>query len=257
MAHDHRVAATLVARSFQIAFNSAAANPYPAPAMRLLIVEDTPQLARALAEGLKKSGIVADLVGDGLHADQLLQSERFDAVLLDLTLPRLDGLEVLRRLRARGDDVPVLVLTARGSTLDRVQGLNEGADDYLAKPFELAEVEARIKALVRRRHGRPAPVLQLGPLRYDTVSRRYQLGEAPLEVTPREHAVLEALLLKAGQPVAKQALCDRLCNLDDAVTPDAVEIYVHRLRKKLAGTALSIRTLRGLGYLLEAGSGDA
>jgi two-component system response regulator TctD len=220
--------------------------------MRILLVEDNPQLTRTLCEALQAVGMVIDHVGDGLHADQILLSENFDAVVLDLSLPRLDGLAVLRRLRQRGADVPVLILTARSETEERVQGLNEGADDYLAKPFSLDELEARLRALVRRRQGHVARSVHCGPLQYDQSARLFSLAGQPLTLPPREHGVLETLILHNGYPVSKEAIGDQLCGLDDFVTPDAIEIYVHRLRKRFEHTAIGIRTLRGLGYLLEA-----
>lgn len=219
--------------------------------MRILLVEDNPQLTRTLREALSGVGMAVDHVADGVHADQILQSENFDAVVLDLSLPRLDGFEVLRRLRRRGADVPVLILTARGETEERVKGLNEGADDYLAKPFALDELEARLRALVRRRQGHVARSVQCGPLAYDQAGRLFRLAGQELTLPPREHGVLETLIVHAGSPVSKETIGDQLCGLDDFVTPDAIEIYVHRLRKRLEKSGVGIRTLRGLGYLLE------
>jgi len=219
--------------------------------MRLLLVEDSQRLARTLVAGLSQAGMVVDAVGDGIHADQLLSGEPYDGVVLDLALPRLDGLEVLRRARERGNKVPVLILTASGETADRVHGLNAGADDYLAKPFDLAELVARLRALRRRSNGHAHVLFALGALTFDSVTQVFRVGEQPLALTPREHQVLEVLITHAGRPVRKAAVCGRLCTLDDAVTPDAIEIYVHRLRKRLAGSGTHIRTLRGLGYLLE------
>jgi two-component system response regulator TctD len=221
--------------------------------MRLLLVEDNPQLVRSLSQALGDAGMVLDSVQDGLHADQLLQVQSYDVVVLDLSLPRLDGLDVLRRLRARGSQVPVLILTARSDTEDRVLGLNEGADDYLAKPFQLSELEARIRALARRSQGRGSVWIQVGRLSYDSVARHFLLDGRTLALPPREHGVLHVLLTRAGTPVSKEMLSDKLCTLEDVISPDAIEIYVHRLRRKLDGTGISIRTLRGLGYLLESG----
>lgn len=225
--------------------------------MRALLVEDNPRLVASLVQGLGEAGVVADAVGDGAQADQLLRSAEYDVVVLDLELPRLGGLEVLQRLRARGDDTPVLILTASADTPDRVRGLNTGADDYLAKPFDLTELVARLRAIARRRAGRADAVFALGDLRYDTVTRLFTQGGQPLVLPPREHGVLEVLITRAGKPVSKQLLCDQLCTLDEAISPEAVEIYVHRLRKRLEGGAARIRTLRGLGYLLEAAHGAA
>jgi len=220
--------------------------------MRALLVEDNERLVRSLSAGLGAAGMVLDCVGDGLHADQLLQTEDYDVVVLDLALPGIGGHEVLRRVRARGNDVPVLILTASGETPERVRGLNAGADDYLAKPFELSELVARLRAIARRRVGRAHAVFAIGRLQYDSTAMRFRIGEQPLALPPREHGVLEALITHAGRPVGKPALSAALCSLDDAVSVEAVEIYIHRLRKKLEGSGTGIRTLRGLGYLLEA-----
>jgi len=222
--------------------------------MRILLTEDNRQLADSIVRALSERGMRLDCVHDGLHADQLLRDQArldYEVLVLDLSLPRLDGLEVLRRLRERGSTLPVLILTARGDTGDRVQGLNAGADDYLAKPFELSELEARIRALARRSQGRASPLLRLGALCWDSVGRQFTLGEHALALPPREHGILEVLIGRAGKPVSKDSLSDRLCTLDEAISPDAIEIYVSRLRKKLDGSGIAIRTLRGLGYLLE------
>ena len=219
--------------------------------MRILLVEDNPHLARSLAAGMARSGMVVDPIGDGLHADQLLRTEDYDAVVLDLALPRLGGMEVLRRARERGNDVPVLILTASGELPERVRGLNAGADDYLAKPFELDELVARLHAIARRRVGQAHAVFRVGRLAYDSTSRLFRLDGQALSLPPREHGVLEALVMQAGRPVSKARLAKRLCTLDDAVSAQALEIYVHRLRRKIEGGGVRIRTLRGLGYLLE------
>jgi len=222
--------------------------------MRVLLIEDNSNLVRSLVAGMGKAGMVVDAVGDGLHADQLLQAEGYDAAVLDLALPRLDGMEVLRRARARGNDVPVLILTASGELSEKVRGLNAGADDYLPKPFELDELVARLHAIARRRAGRAHAVFRIGRLAYDTTSQLFTIDARVLPLPPREHGVLEALVSQAGRPVSKVELSDRLCMLDDALSPQALEIYVHRLRRKLEGSGVRIRTLRGLGYLLEQGA---
>lgn len=220
--------------------------------MRVLLVEDNLQLSRSLTQALSEVGMVLDTVADGLHADQLLQVEHYDVVVLDLSLPRMNGLDVLRRMRNRGNQAPVLILTATGETQDRVHGLNLGADDYLRKPFDLSELEARIRALARRSMGRGNTQISIGNLVYDSVGRIFTMRGEPLVLPPREHAVLEVLIARAGKPVSKAVLSEQLCSLDDAVSAEAIEIYVHRLRKRLEGSATGIRTLRGLGYLLEA-----
>lgn len=220
--------------------------------MRILLIEDHAQLVLTLTQSLGVLGIAVESCGDGLQADAALRQHAYDAVVLDLALPRLSGLEVLRRLRERGDLVPVLVLTASGDTPDRVHGLNAGADDYLAKPFELSELEARLRALYRRHLGTVHSVLRLAALEFDTVSRRFSLAGAHLDLPPREHDLLEALMVQLGRPVNKLMLAERLRSADSVLSHDAVELYVHRLRRRLEGSGASIRTLRGLGYVLES-----
>ena len=194
----------------------------------------------------------------GADADALLHTQDYGLVILDLTLPKMDGLDVLRRLRARGGargKTPALILTARGGLEERVQGLNLGADDYLAKPFELTELEARVKALLRRSQGNEAVVHQCGGLSFDTVTRMFTYCGAPLALTPREHAVLETLIARPGRAVSKEKLFDEVFALDDDATVDAIEVVIHRVRKKLdrqAEGGAAIATLRGIGYLLQA-----
>lgn len=219
--------------------------------MRILLVEDHPELGRWIAKALRGSGFAVDVITDGAEADQALGTEPYGLAVLDLTLPGLDGLEVLRRLRARNQTLPVLLLTARGDVAERVRGLNLGADDYLTKPFALEELEARVKALLRRGQTIDPPRLAYGPLVFDSTSRSFELGGKPLSLTPREAAVLEILLARRGRAVPKEQLFERVFAFDDHVNPEAIELYVHRVRKKLEGTEVAIRTLRGLGYLLE------
>ena len=221
--------------------------------MRLLLVEDSAKLATWLGRSLHHHGYAVDQTGDGAQADVMLRMQTYDAVVLDLSLPSLDGLVVLQRLRERGNACPVIVLTARGDLEDRVKGLKLGADDYLAKPFDLAELEARLQAIIRRSNGRSAPKVSLGPLHYDSSSREFTLKGERLVLRPKEHAVLEVLLLRAGKAVSKSALYEGVFSMDATTSQDVVEIYVHRLRKQLQGTGISIVTLRGLGYVLEAG----
>ena len=220
--------------------------------MRLLLVEDNPKLADWLERALSDRGYAVDGVQDGSAADRVLKSEPYDAVVLDVNLPGIDGFEVLRRLRQRGSPTPVLLLTARSELPDKLKGLNLGADDYLVKPFELDELEARIKALIRRSLAAGSPTIAVGPLVYDSVTRVFQLHGVTLTLRPREHALLEALTLRAGKPVSKEALFEKVWNLDADASADAVEIYVHRLRKKLESSGVAIVTLRGLGYVLDA-----
>lgn len=219
--------------------------------MRLLLVEDNRELADWLSRALSASGHAVDVARDGVEADQLLSFEPYALVILDIGLPRLDGFEVLRRLRRRGNRVPVLVLTAQAGVDDRVHGLDLGADDYLGKPFELSELEARTRALLRRSLGRESGPLLCGPLKFDPETRRFELAGAALTLTPREMAVLEVLLYRQGKPLSKETLAEQVMRLDEDLSADAMEIYVHRLRKKLAGSGVRIVTLRGLGYLLD------
>jgi two-component system response regulator TctD len=219
--------------------------------VRVLLVEDNKSLANWTAKALRHSGMVVDCMNDGMDADHVLATQTYDIVLLDLTLPRLDGLTVLRNLRARGSRVAVLVLTVKSHIEDRVQGLDAGADDYLAKPYAMSELEARIRALARRSRGTASNETTLGSLTYESSGRVFRVGRSPLELTPRERAVMEMLLAHAGTPVSKQVLSDRIVGLDSSVSIEAIEVYIHRLRKKLEGSGVEIRTLRGLGYMLE------
>jgi two-component system response regulator TctD len=220
--------------------------------VRVLLVEDNKSLANWTAKALRHSGMVVDCMGDGMDADHVLATQTYDIVLLDLSLPRMDGLTVLRNLRARGSRVAVLVLTVKSHIEDRVHGLDAGADDYLAKPYALSELEARIRALTRRSQGSVRNETVLGTLSYESSGRVFRVGGDPLELTPRERAVLEMLVARAGSPVSKQVLSDRIVGLDSSVSIEAIEVYIHRLRKKLEGSGVEIRTLRGLGYMLEA-----
>jgi two-component system, OmpR family, response regulator TctD len=219
--------------------------------MRLLLVEDNLELADWLARILRRGNFVVDVLHDGEAADHALLLETYDLVILDLTLPSMSGMELLRRLRSRGETVPVIILTANASVDGRVTGLDLGADDYLAKPFDISELEARIRVQLRRSARRPTPVISCGTLAFDTNTRLFQIGAVPLALTPREHAVLEALLLKAGKTISKSQLSQSIFGLDDLADPSTVEIYVHRVRRKLEGSDVRIVTLRGLGYLLQ------
>lgn len=225
--------------------------------MRLLLVEDHADLAEWVSKALIQAGYALDLMTRGDHADHALLTQPYDAVILDLSLPGLDGLEVLKRMRAREAtaQTPVLVLTARGSTEDKVRGLNLGADDYLPKPFELSELEARIKALLRRA-GNLVPVVRIGRLEFDTSSRLASVQGKPLALTPRELAVLEVLISRQGRPLARETLFEKVFAFDQDARAEAIEIYVHRLRKKLEGSGAVVTTLRGLGYLIDEAEED-
>lgn len=220
--------------------------------MKLLLVEDNLQLAHWLASLLRAQSFVVDHVQDGDDADRLLRDAGYDVVLLDLNIPGLPGKSVLRRLRERRDAVPVLVLTATASLDQKVLCLEMGADDYLVKPVEVRELVARIKTLVRRRMPDKANDVVLGDLVYDLRTRAFTLAGAAMALPPRERSVLEALALRAGSTVGKQALVDSVFALDEDGSTDAIEIYVHRLRRKLEASQATIVTLRGVGYLLRA-----
>ncbi|MEI8157983.1 MAG: response regulator [Burkholderiales bacterium] len=218
--------------------------------MRILVVEDNAELAQWLGRTLRKERYTVDCISDGADADFALQSEKYSLVILDLALPKMDGKEVLRRLRARQDATPVLVLTANNTIQSRVSELDRGADDYMAKPFETEELEARIRMLLRRSSGQPNPLITCGDLSYNTNTREFLIAKQPLALTPRERAVLEMLVRQAGTTVTKIALAQSLFSLDEDVSIDAIEIYVYRVRKKLESSSAKILTLRGLGYLL-------
>ena len=219
--------------------------------MRIILIEDQPDLAHWLARALTASGYVVDVIGDGIDADNALKTEEYDLAILDMNLPRLSGETILQRLRARHQTLPVLVLTARGELSDKVKGLEMGADDYLVKPFELDELEARLKALLRRHQGHESVWLQCGDLRYSKQQQFFELGGKLLTLTRREHTVLEVLIRRKGQPLNRERLFNQVFTLDDNANQEAIEVYIHRLRKKLNGSNVSITTLRGLGYLLE------
>jgi two-component system response regulator TctD len=220
--------------------------------MRVLLVEDHLQLAESVALALKGSGLTVDVLHDGVAADLALGSEEYAVVILDVGLPRMDGFEVLARLRARGKNIPVLMLTARSDVKDRVHGLNLGADDYLAKPFELSELEARVKALLRRSVLGGERQQRCGVLVYDLDTRRFTLADEVLTLTSREQSVLEAMIARPGRVMSKEQLAAQVFGLDEDASADAIEIYIHRLRKKLDGHPVGIVTFRGLGYLLES-----
>ncbi|MDD4928014.1 MAG: response regulator [Gallionella sp.] len=219
--------------------------------MNLLLVEDDPVLANGLMSALQRANYRVMHQDNGRLADQLLTVQEFDLVILDMGLPDMDGAEVLYRLRQRGSNVPVLVLTARNTLNDRVRGLDFGADDYLAKPFDLPELEARIRALLRRGSSGGSAPLQLGELSLDTTGQRATLRGEPIELLARELSVLKILMLRAGRVVSKELLCEQVSCEGEELSINAVEVYVHRLRKKLEAGGVNIRTLRGLGYMLE------
>lgn len=226
--------------------------------MRLLLVEDDVMVASGIKLGLTDAGYTVDWVGSAERAEQALDKDSFDAAILDIGLPGVDGLELTRRVRARGLAMPVLILTARDALHDRVQGLDLGADDYMVKPFELPELLARLRALLRRSQAATTAVLGFGALEMDTAQRRATLGGQPLELGPREWTVLEYMLLQAPKPAAKDKLLAALTGWDKEITPNAIEVYVSRLRAKLEPAGIRLRAVRGFGYRLECAdaSGD-
>ena len=219
--------------------------------MRLLLVEDDLPLAEALTALLAGSGHAVDCVHDGLGAEALLLAEQFELVILDLNLPGLDGLSLLKRIRARQPSPAVMILTARGTAEERVMGLDLGADDYLSKPFDVREFEARVRSLLRRQAGLRSSVVRLGGLELDLTSREFRAEGAVLDLPPRERALLELFFQRAGKVVAKEAIVQSLTSLDDLLSDNAIEQYASRLRRRIAPYGLVLRTVRGLGYLLE------
>lgn len=220
--------------------------------MRILIAEDDQVLADGLLRSLRSSGAAVDHVSNGSEADvALMTSTEFDLLILDLGLPKLHGLEVLKRLRARRSSLPVLILTAADSVEERVAGLDHGADDYMAKPFSLQELEARVRALGRRGMGAASCTIQHGPLVYDQSGRMATIDGVMVELSARELGLLEVLLQRAGRLVSKDQLVERLCEWGEEVSNNAIEVYIHRLRKKIEKGPIRIATVRGLGYCLE------
>jgi two-component system OmpR family response regulator/two-component system response regulator QseB len=214
--------------------------------MRLLLVEDDRMIGESLRSALRQAGYAVDWVRDGRSAEGTLSSERFDLVLLDLGLPQRDGMDVLQALRARGDRTPVIVLTARDALASRVRGLDAGADDYIVKPFELDELLARIRAVVRRHAGRAEPVLTVENVTLDPAAREVRRDGVPLALSAREYAVLEALMLRPGAILSRAQLEDRLYGWGEELESNAISVYVHQLRRKL-GEGF-IHTVRGVGY---------
>lgn len=221
--------------------------------MRLLFIEDNARLAANTAASLRDAGFVVDLAETGEDGLLALDANRYDALILDLGLPDMDGMTVLKKLRDQTPDLPVLILTARDALDDRINGLNAGSDDYLVKPFAAGELVARIKALLRRPGGALGTVLEAGNLTFDTVGRETRVGDSVTPLSKRESEVLELLLRRKGRVVPKDAIEESLYGFDEEATPNAVEVATHRLRKKLetAGATVSIHTLRGVSYLLE------
>jgi two-component system response regulator QseB len=218
--------------------------------MRILLVEDDAALGQATQAALRLEGYAVDWLRDGQHADDALRSDSFDAIVLDLGLPRKDGLNVLSALRGRGDSTPVLCLTARDTLQDRVTGLDRGADDYLVKPFDLDELNARLRALMRRSAGRAVNWVESGALRMDVAGHQVQLDGKGVDLSAREFAILQILLESAGRVVSRERLEDTLYGWDQEVSSNALEVHIHHLRKKVGSDW--IQTVRGAGYRLQA-----
>ena len=219
--------------------------------MRILLVEDDPLLADAVSRAFSQNAHAVDVVHTGEAADQALAANTYDLVLLDIALPKMDGLEVLRRLRGRRSTVPVILITVRDSLEDRVDGLDYGADDYITKPFHLSELEARVRAVVRRTQAGSSSELVHGRLRLDIAGRRLYADGEPVELSVREFAVAELLLTRTGKVVTKQQILDKLYGWEEGSSSNAVEVFVYRLRRKLEPSGVTIRTIRGMGYLIE------
>jgi two-component system, OmpR family, response regulator QseB len=216
--------------------------------MRVLVVEDDRMIAKGLHTALKQDGYAVDGVSDGASAAAALRSSRFDLVLLDLGLPERDGLDVLRELRSRGDATPVIIVTARDDVHNRIQGLDAGADDYIVKPFDLDEVAARMRSVLRRAAGRGDPYIRHRGISLDPVSHAVERDGEPVVLSAHEFAVLEALMQRPGAVLSRAQLEDRLYGWSEGIESNAIEVYVHGLRRKLGNDA--IRTLRGVGYFV-------
>jgi two-component system, OmpR family, response regulator len=219
--------------------------------VRILITEDDESLADALSFALAQAGYAVDRVGNGAAADEALKSDVFGMLILDLGLPKLDGFEVLRRLRRRNPTMPVLILSGREKPEEKVMGLDLGADDYIVKPFSLNELLARVRALLRRGTGAVPPVVTYGSLSFDTVGRTAAVEGRAVPLSVHETGVLEVLLHRFGRVVSKEHLVEQLYSYDREVSQNAIEVYVHRVRKKISGAGVSVRTLYGRGYLID------
>lgn len=218
--------------------------------MRALVIEDTRDIAECIVQSLADMGITSDWFAEGKYVESAFAVAEYDVVVLDLNLPDSDGLQVLKKLRNAGNKTPVLVISARITVADRVSGLDLGADDYLVKPFALEEFEARIRVLLRREFASHSSTCQYGDLLLNLKTREFFINEQPLELSGRERSVLEILIQKQGSPVSKETIATHIFNFDDDVDLSAIEIYIHRLRKKLSGKSVAIVTNRGVGYSL-------
>ena len=221
--------------------------------MRILLVEDNAALADGLVQLLAGAGPAVDHVDDGASAEALIAAERFDLVILDLNLPQMDGLEVLKRMRTRRDPAAVMILTARGTPEERVRGLDLGADDYMVKPFEITEFEARVRSLLRRQAGLRVAEVTIGGVMLDLTARRFLAEGQPMDLPAREHALLELLFMRAGKVVPKETIMQSMTSLEDTLSDNAIEQYASRLRRRLAPHGVQLRTARGIGYYIDKG----
>lgn len=219
--------------------------------LRILLVEDNRALSEGLVALLRGSGYAVDVVGDGASADAVMAAEAFDLVILDLNLPEMDGLDVLRAMRARQNKAAVLILTARGTQEEKVRGLDLGADDYMIKPFDVSEFEARVRVLLRRQAGLRSALITYGSVAFDLNSRTFSSAGATIDIPARELGLLEILFMRAGKVVAKEAIIQSLTAFDEDLSANAIEQYVSRLRRRLAPCGLTVRTARGIGYYLD------
>ena len=219
--------------------------------MRILLAEDDEVLSNGISKALRQVGYTVDHVASGADADVALASAPFDLAILDLGLPHMEGFEVLKRVRSSGKRLPVLIVTARDSLEDRVTGLDLGADDYMTKPFDLPELEARVRALIRRSHFGAETEIVYGPVRMESASRSITISGEPVEFSSKELAVFELLLQRPGRVVSKEQLLEHMYGFEEEVSQNAIEVLIHRLRKKIEPYGLAVRTIRGLGYVLE------
>jgi len=218
--------------------------------MKLLLVEDNQELARSLVKLLSQSAWVVEHVLSGEDAGLLLATQTYDLILLDLNLPGIKGQHLLKSIRSKNIDIPVLIISAQNDSKTIVENLDLGADDYITKPFQIDELEARMRTMIRRVNGKKSPLISCGSLSYDTNSKQFRKHDQIIDLTPKEHAVLELMILKLGKTISKQDFINSLYSINDFVSPSALEIYTLRIRKKIQGSGAQIITLRGLGYML-------
>ena len=220
--------------------------------MKILLIEDEPELRKGIKNYLHQEGYLVESANDFIQASEKVSNYQYDCVLLDITLPKGNGLEIIKKLKHQNSKAGIIIISAKNSLDDKIYGLDLGADDYLSKPFDLAELEARVRALIRRGQVGGSAVIAVGKLQLDTVNHAATYNNASLNLSARELAVLEILMLKVGKVVNKEQMLEKLCNFDEDISDNALEVYLHRLRKKLNHSDINISTFRGLGYMLEA-----